>query len=142
MATEILPIHTLNARGNGMLEVVRDYFKLSPDRMLVEIQGMRAQVAQVLKTKGIDYNDLRAALVPDREKFEIALVFDTMKIENGWYGYEVFQRIIPLLDPRTKNSILVGDYIGSNSQQDTLYEAFRQFGQVNLWPCGHVGINQ
>jgi len=124
MVSKIRPIHTLNARGNGMLEVIRDYFKLSPDRMLAEIQGMRAQVAQVLKIKGVNYDDLRAALVPDREKLEIALIFDTMKIENGWYGYEVFQRIIPLLDPRTKNSILVGDYIGSNSQQDTLYEAF------------------
>lgn len=62
--------------------------------------------------------------MPDREKLEIALIFDTIKIENSWYGYEVFQRIIPLLDPRTKNSILVGDYIGRNSQQDKLYEAF------------------
>lgn len=124
MASEILPIHTLNARGNGMLEVIRDYFGLSPDRMLLEIQGMRAQVARTLKSKGVNYDDLRAALVPDREKLEIALIFDTMQIEDSWYGYQVFERIIPLLDPRTKNSILVGDYIGSNSQQETLYEAF------------------
>jgi len=67
----IRPIHTLNARGNGMLEVIRDYFALSPDRMLFEIQGMRAQVARVLKSKGVNYDDLRAALVPDREKLEI-----------------------------------------------------------------------
>lgn len=103
MAPEILPIHTLNARGNGMLEVVRDYFGLSPDRMLLEIQGMRAQIARTLKSKGINYDDLRAALVPDREKLEIALIFDTMQIEDSWYGYQVFERIIPLLDPRTKN---------------------------------------
>jgi len=85
---------------------------------------MRAQLAQTLKSKGINYDDLRAALVPDREKLEIALIFDTMQIEDSWYGFQVFERIIPRLDPRTKNSILVGDYIGSNSQQETLYEAF------------------
>ena len=99
-----------------MLEVIRDYFGLSPDRMLFEIQGMREQVARVLKSKGVNYDDLRAALVPDREKLEIALIFDTMKIEDSWYGYQVFERIIPLLDPRTKNSVLVGDYIGESAR--------------------------
>ena len=65
---KIQSIHSLNARGNVMLDVIRDYFNISSDRMLVEIQGMRTQVAQVLKTKGVNYDDLRAALVPDREK--------------------------------------------------------------------------
>lgn len=107
-----------------MLEVVRDYFKVKPDRMLLEIQAMRAQVASVLKLKGVNYDDLRAALVPDREKLEIALIFDSTKIESNWYGYEVFKHIIPLLDHRTKNSILSGDYLGENDQQETLYNAF------------------
>lgn len=130
MVVDILPIHTLNARGNVMLEVIRDHFGLSPDRMLLEIQMMRVQLAQNLTTKGVNYDDLRAALVPDREKLEIALVFDTMKIDNSWYGYEIFQHVVPLLDRRTKNSILVGDYIGSNIQQDVLYDAFREA----VWP--------
>lgn len=73
MASEILPIHTLNARGNGMPEVIRDYFGLSPGRMLLEIQEMRAHIARTLKSKGINHDDLRAALVPDREKLEIEL---------------------------------------------------------------------
>lgn len=123
---EIQPIHTLNARGNVMLEVIRDHFNVKPDRMLFEIQAMRQQVVSALKLKGVDYDDLRAALVPDREKLEIALIFDTMKIERSWYGYEVFKHIIPLLDPRTKNSILSGDYIGENGQQDILFNAFRE----------------
>ncbi len=126
MSTQILPIHTLNARGNVMLEVMRDYpGRLSPDRMLVEIQAMRAQVAQILESKGINYNDLRAALVPNRKKLEIALIFDRMLIEDNRYGYQVFQRIIPLLDLRTKNSILAGDYIGSIRRVD--YQQSNQF---------------
>lgn len=125
MAFKVLPIHTLNARGHVMLEVVRDHFNIPPDRMLIEIQAMRKQVVDALKAKGVNYDELRAALVPDREKLELALIFDTMKIESSWYGYEVFKRLIPLLDPRTKNSILHGDYVGENEHQDILFEAFR-----------------
>ncbi|SFS99079.1 hypothetical protein SAMN04488040_2638 [Sulfitobacter marinus] len=128
MAFKVLPIHTLNARGHVMLEVVRDHFNIPPDRMLFEIQAMRKQVVDVLKTKGINYDELRAALVPDREKLELALIFDTMKIESSWYGYEVFKRLIPLLNPRSKNSILHGDYVGENEHQDILFEAFRDAG--------------
>lgn len=134
MSVTISPIHTLNARGNIMLEVVRDYFDLTPAHMLREIQGMRAQMVCVLKAKGINYDDLRAALMPDREKLEIALIFDTMQIEDSWYGYQVFERIIPLLDPKTKNSILVGDFIGSNDRQEALQEAFCDA----VYPVRHI----
>jgi hypothetical protein len=122
---EIKPVHTLDARGNVMLEVARNYLNLSPEQMLIEIQTLRRQLADVLKKKGVNYDDLRGALVPDQKKLEMALVFDTMKLEDSWYGYEVFKQVIPLLDPRTKNSILHGDYIGDNQDQDVLYEAFR-----------------
>ncbi|MEE4297739.1 MAG: hypothetical protein V2J20_14120 [Wenzhouxiangella sp.] len=121
----IQKIHTLNARGNVMLEVLWDGASLMPAHMLSIIQGMREQVARILNSKCINYDDLRSALVPDREKLEIALIFDITKIESGWYGYQVFERVIPLLDQRTKNSILVGDYIGENNQQEILFEAFR-----------------
>lgn len=125
MGGKILPIHTLNARGNVMLEFLRDQFNLTPDRILFEIQGMRKQMVESLKAKGVNYDKLRSALVPNRERLEIALIFDTMKIESDWYGNEVFESLIPLLDPKTNNSILHGDYIGDNEHQDILFEAFR-----------------
>ncbi|MEM0978090.1 MAG: hypothetical protein AAGJ34_11185 [Pseudomonadota bacterium] len=78
-----------------------------------------------MKTKGVNYDKLLASLVPDREKLELALIFDTMKIESSWYGYEVFKQLLPLLDPCTKNSILHGDFFGKNEQQGVLFEAFR-----------------
>jgi hypothetical protein len=87
---------------------------------------MRNRVAKILKGKGIAYEDLKAALVPDRKKNEIALVFDSGRIDSSWYGEEVFKRIIPLLDPQTKNSILTGDYIGENNKQEILFEAFNE----------------
>ncbi|SDY93755.1 hypothetical protein [Citreimonas salinaria] len=126
MIRKVLPIHTIDARDNVMLEVLRDYFRLSPDRLLFEIQGMRKNLVNSLKRKGVNYDQLRAALVPDREKLEIALIFDTTLIENYGYGCEVFKHLIPLLNPHTNNSILHGDYRGDNHNQDALYEAFHE----------------
>jgi hypothetical protein len=121
---EILPIHTLNARGNVFLEVLKGEFNLTATQTLTEIQALRMQLVDALKKKGIVYDELRSALVPDRERSEIALIFDSTKIQNSWYGLEVFNWLIPLLDKHSSNSILVGDYIGSNENQSILYDAF------------------
>jgi hypothetical protein len=59
MAREILPVHTLNARGDVRLDVVRDELIIPPDRMLFEIQAMRKQVVDVLKAKGVNCAELR-----------------------------------------------------------------------------------
>lgn len=120
------PIHTLNARGNVMLEVMRSYFDLKPHHVQREIQGMRNMLEDTLARKGIAYAELRSALVPDRKRREVALVFDTTSIESGWYGYDVFERVIPLLDKRSNHSILVGDYLDRPRQADQLFIAFQE----------------
>ena len=43
---EIQPVHTLNARGNVMLEAMRDYLRLTPERLLREIQECEAKLLQ------------------------------------------------------------------------------------------------
>lgn len=124
--TETQPIHTLNARGNVMLEVMRDYFKLKPHHMQREILGMRKMLVESLSKKGVDYAKLKSALVPDRKRREIALVFDTLSIESSWYGLEVFQHVIPLLDKKSNHSILVGDYLDRPGQADQIFSAFEE----------------
>lgn len=124
--TEAKPIHTLNARGNVMLEVMRDYFKLTPQHMQREIQGMRRTLEGTLSKKGISYSDLRSALVPDRKRREIALVFDTTAIESSWYGLDVFERIIPLLEKNSNHSILVGDYLDRPGKIEELFSIFKE----------------
>ncbi|MPT47968.1 MAG: hypothetical protein E2598_06050 [Sphingobium sp.] len=128
--TEPKPIHTLNARGNIMLEVMRDYFKLKPHHMQREIQGMRRTLEATLSKKGISYSDLRSALVPDRKRREIALVFDTTAIESDWYGLDVFERIIPLLEKKSNHSILVGDYLDRPGKIEELFSAFEESVQL------------
>lgn len=80
LASEILPIPTLNARGKGMPEVICDDFGRFPDRMLLETK----ECARTLKAECVNTDDLRAASGPDRGKLEIALILGTMRIEDRW----------------------------------------------------------
>jgi len=109
-----------------MLEVMRDYFKLNPDQMFMEIQRLRDATEEALAQKGISYAKLRSALVPDPHKREVALVFDSTQIEEPWYGYQIFRRIIMLFDKNANHSVLVGDYLDRPNQADQLYDAFAQ----------------
>ena len=63
-------IFTLNARENIFLEVVRDHFKLSNPRIKREIQSMHRTMHAALTAKGIDYANLKAALVPSAVRHE------------------------------------------------------------------------
>lgn len=40
-----------------------------------------------------------------------ASFFDSILIESSIYGYEIFSKLIPLLDRKSTYSILAGDYI-------------------------------
>lgn len=93
-------IHTLNARGNIMLEVFRDYFSLTPENIRVQIYHFKKYLVQSLKNKNINYDDLKNALIPDKKKKDIVLVFDSSLIESDWYGNEVFKKIIPIFNKK------------------------------------------
>lgn len=104
-------IHTLNARGNVLLEVMKEHFALTPAHMFNEIRAMRDEVELKLRAKAIEYSKLRSALVPDRKRREAAFIFDTDAIPSNWYGRDVFDHLLPLLDKAGNNSVLVGDYV-------------------------------
>ena len=123
--SEVRSVHTLNARGNVLLEVTRDYLKIPPQAMFREIQYLRRSTEEALALKGIKYADLKTALVPDRQRKEMALVFDRNAIEDNWYGLPVFRRILPLFERNSNHSVLVGDYIGEQNVQDVLFMAMQ-----------------
>jgi hypothetical protein len=124
------PIYTLNARGNIMLEVMQEHFGLDSRQMFVEISQSFDEFLKILVLKKIDYASLKSALIPNPDRIEAAFVFDTLLIASNWYGREVFDNIIPALDPSTTLSVLCGDLSGENSIQDRLYEEFIE--AVNL----------
>ena len=120
MMNKRIAIHTLDARDHVMLEVMRDVLD-HPD-MLTYIQGELAQTDQILKSKGINYTELKTALVPNTQKREIVLVFDRNLIPPGWYGYSVHSKIIPLIPRDSNHSILAGDYIDNRGMQEVLHK--------------------
>jgi len=110
------PIHTLNSRGHMLLEFLRDHFGITGERMKREIQLLFSDATRILASKKIDYSGLRNALVPTMDRHEAAFLFDSTEISSSNYGREVFNHLLPLLDPRTTQSILVGDLLGRDQQ--------------------------
>ncbi len=89
-----------------------------------EIQRMHSELIEILADKRIDYASLRSALVPSIDKEEALFIFDSTVFESGFYGPEVFDLLLPLLEPRTTQSILVGDLLGDD--QRLIYEILRE----------------
>lgn len=117
-------IFTLEARDNVFLDVVKDYFNLDANHIYREINGTFHELLSILSAKKINYQDLKGALIPHSDRREIAFVFDTLQIKSAWYGLPVFSNLIPLLDKKSTNSILCGDYIGQEQQAGKLHLAF------------------
>jgi len=108
------PILTLNSRGHIMLEVFRDHLGIAAPQMRKEILRLHGNLIKILESKGIKYPDLRSALVPSADHHEAAFIFDSTEIESGMYGRDVLEQVLPLLEPRTTQSVLVGDLLGDD----------------------------
>ncbi len=107
-----------------MLEVAASYFNMSDASIRREIVGAHQTVVDVLKSKGVNYADLRNALVPQRQRLEAAFVFDTLRIDSGAYGLKVGEAIVPLLSRQARMSVLVGDLILED--QDLAFKLLQQ----------------
>ena len=89
-----------------------------------EIQRLHVEVVRGLAAKNIEYAGLRSALVPAMDRHEATLVFDSRLAGSNMYGREMFNRLLPLLDARTTQSILVGDLTGDD--QRLIFEILRE----------------
>lgn len=105
-------IHTLNARGNVMLPVLREHFSWTDAQTFREIQRFHQDLLSILKAKGIDYALLRSALTPQQAKHEAAFLFDEQRCDNEFIpGVECADALFKLLDRETTHSILGGELI-------------------------------
>lgn len=110
------PILTLNCRGHLLFSHVRDYFDLTNSQMRAEILTMQRTTITSLAAKKISYGGLRSGLTPAADRNEAAFIFDSSVVESRAYGHEVMQHVLPLLDPRSTQSVLCGDLLGQNQQ--------------------------
>jgi len=78
------------------------------------------QLRGILDAKGVAYADLKRALVPSIDKTERAFVFDWTKFEVAGYGREVMHRLLPILDRRSTQSVLCGDWTARDHFADVL----------------------
>lgn len=106
-------LHIFNAQGDVRYPVMKDYFHLSDDDIYKTISYESNLLKESLALKGISYDDLKGALLPnqDKNKYEICFVFDSMQISYSHYGCFVFSHLLSLLDKNSTYSILCGDYI-------------------------------
>ena len=127
-------IFTLESRENSYLEVTKDYLNLSNGQMYDVIQELFDNLIFQLKTKkNINYNELRNALTPNINKREIALVFDSNKIESAWYGYEIFNKVIPIFNKKTTHSILSGDiFITNNNLKNSFLKEIKTIKIIDI----------
>lgn len=125
-------IYTFNNVGYVLYSVTKDSFKMSDQQVYDMIQQEFIKLKNRLQQKGIEYESLKKALIPNTEKnrHEICLVFNKTLIKASHYSKEIFDKLIPLLDKNSVYSLLVGDYIDvfqdKNGAQDFLHEAMNE----------------
>lgn len=90
-----------------------------------EILAMHKETVSILKSKGINYAELRPGLVPRSDREEAVFIFDSTKIDNGAYGRQVFFKLLPLLESKGVQSILVGDFLCDD--QALVFEILEKF---------------
>jgi hypothetical protein len=124
-----------------MLEVLREEFDMSPAQVLHEIQGLLRETIAALSDRGVEYEGLAPALVPSQKRHEIALLFDSRRIDASWYGCRVYERVIPLFARQSSHSVLTGDLLGREMNQGRLRSEIEgALAPAN--PLGYVHSNQ
>ena len=110
-------IHTLNARGNVMLPVIRKHYTWTDARTFCEIQRFHRDLLDILRAKNIDYKSLRSALTPQPTKHETAFLFDEQRCDNKFVpGVECADALFRALDRNTTHSILGGELIDDRDE--------------------------
>src|ERR1039457_1067721 len=102
------PIWTLDARGNVILEVASDHFDLTSSQIRSTITASHQSLLAILQAKGINYNGLRAALVPQRTRLEYVFAFEIEKIQSSHYGASAGEQLLAALNRNLTCSILTG----------------------------------
>lgn len=118
-------IFTLEARDNLLLEVIQDRFGLSSGAMRREIEALHSELERILTRKGVPYNKLKSALVPQTDRHEAGFIFDSREVGSGWYSRATAALVLPLLDKRVPQSVLHGDLLGKD--QNFIFEVLEYF---------------
>lgn len=112
-----LKIHTLGNQWNVFLEVIQEMGSFSEEQMSKILLSQFDTLGKILNTNSIKYEELKSALIPPDAKkhFDFALIFDSSKIEDFWYGRPIYTILFNILTTehfkKSKNSIFSGDLL-------------------------------
>jgi len=110
-ASDSVRIFTLEARTNVFLEAMRDHLSLSGGAVFRVIEESFSDLRGLLAQKGIDYSNLKRALVPDPKREEWGFLFDWALSLDPAYGREAMHALLPLLGDQSTHSVLCGDWL-------------------------------
>ncbi|WP_047519045.1 hypothetical protein [Microbacterium sp. ZOR0019] len=108
-------IHSINTYTSIFVEVMAASLDLTDDQVQLLLRAMHRQATAVLKSKGVEYTDLKPALTPRSNRYEAAYIFDSSKATSWSYGSEFAMAWLPALRAAggpTRTAILEGDIIG------------------------------
>jgi hypothetical protein len=107
---EFETIHTINARDNVFMEVMSE---LSPSKEVFQEDffSRKQELSHMLIREGVNYSDLKSALVPSRHKKEVSFIFDweTVEQSDACYGHAIFDSMLPLFGNDWTCSVMIGD---------------------------------
>ncbi len=124
-----MEIFTFNTIASISYPLMNSEFSMSYDEVYKTIKEHFGEIIVTLKNKGVDYCKLKRDLIPnqDKDNNEVCLIFDSSLIEDMSYGYEIFSKLLSLLDKESTYSILAGDYINiSKLSEEQLYKMLQE----------------
>ncbi|HXB40062.1 MAG TPA: hypothetical protein VNZ49_05935 [Bacteroidia bacterium] len=89
-----------------------------------EITGQYNEFISELSLKKLKYEQFKSQLIPQKEKHEMALVFNTLGIENPWYGKDIYDKILPLFKNLNNHCFLEGDILSTYANRKELTKHF------------------
>ncbi|MGC5585949.1 hypothetical protein [Ornithinimicrobium sp. W1665] len=113
MSERPFTIHSLNNYTHVGLTSLIDHLDLKPEQVQKIIRVGHYDLVEKFKAAGVDYSELRNALVPQPGRHEAAFIFDSTRSEKDMYGYFFAEKWIPALKQHgpEKTALRVGDIL-------------------------------
>lgn len=113
-----MSIHTFDSRDFIFWEVFRDHFNKSNEDIYNDIRILHSQTIARLDGVGVKYKDLKNTLTPQKNKMEIAFVFDSTKIDDVFYGKVVLDGFKKTICSIRRSAVFLGDIVAGSSSRN------------------------
>jgi len=104
-------IFTIDAKGNILFSAMQKFLGLGSADLNREIKYLHDDLVKILEEKGIKYQELKNALIPNKDRKEALLIFDSSKTNNSFYGGVIMDQVLMCLKDLKTHSVLTGDFI-------------------------------